>query len=261
MSVFKRNLHCLSSLHAAQSPTPAFPADLLRSLSQSIHAPIIADKVTDGYKYIKCFGLFGTYDNALHWLKSSSVKSKPKTILWLGSSLGNFKRHEVPPFLAGFGEAIQPGDTMLIGIDSCKDADRVYHAYNDRENVTHEFILNGLRHANELMNETAFNIEDWEVIGEYDEQAGRHHAFVLPRKDVVIDGVRIPQGERVRIEESYKYSRDEILELWEGARLAGNTVWSNSNGDYGETPFPHSRVKAHKCRPSPRLQAYCVLSC
>jgi L-histidine Nalpha-methyltransferase / hercynylcysteine S-oxide synthase len=164
----------------------------------------------------------------------SNVKNKPKTILWLGSSLGNFKRHEVPGFLAGFGEAVQPGDTMLIGIDSCKDADRVFHAYNDRENVTHEFILQGLTHANEIMNESIFNLDDWEAIGEYDKEAGRHHAFVSPRKDVVIDGVRVAQGERIRIEESYKYSRDEILQLWEKARLAGNTVWYNSKGDYGK---------------------------
>lgn len=197
-----------------------------------------ANIVVEGYKHVKCFGLHGTYDNALEWLKSSDVKTKPKTILWLGSSLGNFKRHEVPPFLAGFGDAIQPGDTMLIGIDSCKDADRVYHAYNDRDNVTHEFIINGLKNANEIMNETIFNVEDWEAIGEYDKEVGRHHAFVAPRKDVVIDGVHIPRGERIRIEESYKYSRDEILRLWEGAKLAGNTVWSNSRGDYGELWLP-----------------------
>jgi EasF-like predicted methyltransferase len=197
-----------------------------------------ANIVVEGYKHVKCFGLHGTYDNALEWLKSSDVKTKPKTILWLGSSLGNFKRHEVPPFLAGFGDAIQPGDTMLIGIDSCKDADRVYHAYNDRDNVTHEFIINGLKNANEIMNETIFKVEDWEAIGEYDKEVGRHHAFVAPRKDVVIDGVHIPRGERIRIEESYKYSRDEILRLWEGAKLAGNTVWSNSRGDYGELWLP-----------------------
>jgi uncharacterized SAM-dependent methyltransferase len=140
----------------------------------------------------------------------------------------------VPPFLASFGEAIQPGDTIMIGIDSCKDPKRVYHAYNDKDNVTHDFIMNGLKHANGLLKENAFNIEDWEVIGEYDKEAGRHHAFVSPRKDVVVDGVHIPKGERVRIEESYKYSRNEILQLWEGAGLAENTIWPNSKGDYGE---------------------------
>jgi len=188
---------------------------------------------TEGYRHVRCFGLYGTYDNALQWFKSSDAKSKPKTVLWLGSSLGNFKRHEVPPFLSGFVEFMQVGDTMLIGIDSCKDPERVYHAYNDREGITHEFILNGLKHANEVMGEQAFHPSDWEVIGEFDRDAGRHHAFVSPRKDVLIDGVMILQGERIRIEESYKYSREEVQEIWEGAKLAENTVWASSRGDYG----------------------------
>lgn len=189
---------------------------------------------TAGYKHVQCFGLYGTYDHALEWLKSEQIRSKPKHILWLGSSLGNFKRHEVPVFLAGFRDAIQPGDTMLIGIDSCKDPKRVYHAYNDRENVTHEFILNGLKHANRIIGQgSVFNLEDWQVIGEYDKESGRHHAFVSPRKSVVIDGVSIVPGERIRIEESYKYSREEIVKLWEEAGLAENSVWKNSRHDYG----------------------------
>jgi len=190
--------------------------------------------LAEGYKHVKPYGLHGTYDHALEWLKSSSVKDKPKTILWLGSSLGNFKRHEAAPFLAGFSDAIKTGDTMLIGIDSCKDPSRVYHAYNDRQNVTHEFILNGLKHANRLMEKETFKLDEWEVIGEFDEEAGRHHAFVSPLRDVLIEGVKISKGERIRIEESYKYSREEILELWEGAGLAENAVWSTDKGDYGK---------------------------
>jgi L-histidine Nalpha-methyltransferase / hercynylcysteine S-oxide synthase len=194
-----------------------------------------AEIPTDGYKHIKCFGLYGTYDHALEWLKSDQIRNKPKQILWLGSSLGNFKRGEVPPFLAGFKEAIQPGDAMLIGIDSCKDPKRVYHAYNDREDVTHDFIMNGLKHANRIMGDkNTFNIEDWEAIGEYDVGSGRHHAFVSPKKDVVVDGVPISKGERIRIEESYKYSPEEIVHLWEESGLIKNTTWANSQCDYGK---------------------------
>ncbi|KAF2121345.1 C-type lectin protein [Lophiotrema nucula] len=192
-----------------------------------------AEIPTEGYKHIKCFGLYGTYDQALAWLKSPNIIEKPKTILWLGSSLGNFKREELPPFLSGFRDAIGEGDTMLIGIDSCKDPNRVYHAYNDRDGTTHAFIHNGLKHANRITGENTFNLDDWEVIGEYDQVAGRHHAFVSPNKEVAIDGVTIAKGERLRIEESYKWSRDEILKLWETAGLAENSVWSNERSDYG----------------------------
>lgn len=188
-----------------------------------------------GYKHVKCFGLYGTYDQGLEWLKSKHVSGKPKTILWLGSSLGNFKRPDAAQFLAKFQDVLQPGDTLLVGIDSCKDPDRVYHAYNDSQGITHKFILNGLKHANQILGKgNSFNIEDWQVIGEYDIQAGRHHAFVSPLKDVVVDGVEISKGERIRIEESYKYSREEIEKLWGDSEFAESSVWSNEKGDYGE---------------------------
>lgn len=170
-------------------------------------------------------------------MQSSRIKDKPKTILWLGSSLGNFRREEVPPFLTGFRNALQPGDTMLIGIDSCKHPERVFHAYNDRDNVTHDFTLNGLKHANRIMGYTAFQLEDWEAIGAYNEKAGGHQAFVSPLKDVEIDGIPISKGERIRIEESYKYSREEVQRLWDEAGLVANTIWSNSRGDYGKRGF------------------------
>lgn len=182
---------------------------------------------------MKCYGLHGTYDHALEWLKSPQIKNRPKAILWLGSSLGNFKRHEVAPFLAAFCDAISPGDTLLIGIDSCKEPERVYHAYNDREGVTRDFTLNGLKHANRIMGKIVFDPEDWDAVGAFNEAIGGHQAFVLPKRDVDIDGVKIRKGERIRIEESYKYSTEEIEHLWVEAGLAGNTVFSNLTGNYG----------------------------
>ncbi|KAF2690520.1 hypothetical protein K458DRAFT_413301 [Lentithecium fluviatile CBS 122367] len=192
-----------------------------------------AEIPTEGYKHVKCYGLHGTYDHALEWLKSPQIKDRPKTILWLGSSLGNIKRHEVAPFLAGFCDAISTGDTMLIGIDSCKESDRVFHAYNDHEGVTREFTLNGLKHANRIMGDTVFDPENWDAVGRYNDNLGGHQAFVAPLRDVDVDGVQIPKGERIRIEESYKYSTEEIEHLWAEAGLIGNTVFSNSKGNYG----------------------------
>jgi uncharacterized SAM-dependent methyltransferase len=90
---------------------------------------------------------------------------------------------------------------MVIGLDGCQDPDKVYHAYNDRGDVTHNFTMNGLQHANQLLGHEAFNIADWEATGEYDKQGSRHRAFVVPKTDVTVEGVSIKKGEKVRIEE------------------------------------------------------------
>ena len=67
---------------------------------------------------------------------------------------------------------------MLIGMDACQDSDKVYHGYNDRHGKTHEFVLNGLTHANRLLKKGVFKVEDWKVIGEYDAIGGPSPGFL-----------------------------------------------------------------------------------
>ncbi|KAK7543299.1 C-type lectin protein [Phyllosticta citricarpa] len=193
----------------------------------------LAEVPSQSFKHVKCFGLHATYDDGLEWLKKPEIASRPKTVLWMGSSIGNFKREECPGFLRSVGASLQEGDTLLIGIDSCLDPKRVHRAYNDSEGVTHQFILNGLEHANRLLGAQAFKPGEWKVVGEFDSLNGRHQAFVVPIKDVVVDDVLVKAGERVRIEESYKFSPGDIRRLFDDAHLAQGARWMNQKGDYG----------------------------
>ncbi|KAK4994701.1 hypothetical protein LTR66_005325 [Elasticomyces elasticus] len=184
------------------------------------------------YKHVKCLGLHGTYDDGLAWLRSPENATKPKSILSFGSSIGNFKRDEAAAFLRGFAGILHTRDSLIIGIDACEDPDKVYHAYNDRDGLTHEFVLNSLQHANRLMGRTVFNTQKWSVIGEYNGTLGCHQAFVSPMVDVHINDAIIKSGERVLIEESYKYSSEQSRRLWVGANIAEDATWSKANGDY-----------------------------
>jgi uncharacterized SAM-dependent methyltransferase len=44
---------------------------------------------TPTFKHVKCHGLHGTYDDGLEWLKNPENASRPKCVLWLGSSIGS----------------------------------------------------------------------------------------------------------------------------------------------------------------------------
>lgn len=184
------------------------------------------------YKHVRCHGLFGTYDDGLAWMKQAANVGKPKCILWMGSSIGNLERTEAADFLKGFSEVLQGQDSMLIGIDACQKGEKIYHAYNDKRGITHEFILNGLVHANKLMGKEVFIKADWRVVGEYDEEAGRHQAFYSPVRDVVVEGTLIGAGEKVRIEESYKYSLLQSDELWQRAGLMVRARFGNRINEY-----------------------------
>jgi L-histidine Nalpha-methyltransferase / hercynylcysteine S-oxide synthase len=187
------------------------------------------------FQNVNCYGLHGTYDDGLDWLKTSQVASKPKAVLSMGSSIGNFTKPGATLFVKSFGDILRPGDCLLIGIDACKDPEKIFHAYNDQEGVTHQFILNGLHHANHLLRSQDFDIRDWKVFGEYkyDDQGGRHVAFVSPAKDVVIDGIKIRKNEKIQIEESHKYAADDANRLFNEAGLVQGARWSNQHADYG----------------------------
>ncbi|EGO59462.1 hypothetical protein NEUTE1DRAFT_145472 [Neurospora tetrasperma FGSC 2508] len=195
------------------------------------------------YKHVKCHGLLGTYDDGRDWLKAPENINKQKCILHLGSSIGNFNRSDAATFLKGFTDVLGPNDKMLIGVDACNDPARVYHAYNDKVGITHEFILNGLRNANEILGETAFIEGDWRVIGEYvyDEEGGRHQAFYGPTRDTMVMGELIRSHDRIQIEQSLKYSKEESERLWSTAGLEQVSEWTYGN-EYGLHLLAKSRM-------------------
>ncbi|KAL8695927.1 MAG: hypothetical protein Q9224_003069 [Gallowayella concinna] len=188
--------------------------------------------VPQRYEYVSCHGLLGTYDDGLEWLKRSDRQQRPTWILSLGSSIGNFGREEAVAFLQGFAATLGGNDRMLVGLDACQDAQKVYRAYNDMRGKTHEFVLNGLLHANRLLSKEAFKLQDWTVIGEFDEAAGRHQAFYSPNKSLVIDGVYLEAGEKIRVEESYKYTTVQRNELWHKVGLVQQVCFGNKTDDY-----------------------------
>ncbi|KAK2624399.1 hypothetical protein QTJ16_006349 [Diplocarpon rosae] len=202
------------------------------------------------FKNVKCHGLHGTYDDGLDWLKTPENIARPKCVMSLGSSIGNFSRAAAAQFLKGFSQVLRSSDSMLIGLDATDDPSKVYHAYNDREGVTHKFILNGLANANRIYNEQVFEEKDWRVIGEYvyDQEGGRHQAFYSPVRDVFIKGVQVKAGERIHIEQSLKYSPEGAAQLWKDSGLIEVDRMSASSDAYGL--YLLKRNMAFKTNPS-----------
>lgn len=213
------------------------------------------------FKYVSCHGLLGTYDDGREWLKHPSLTGRSKCILHLGSSVGNFSRDEAAAFLGGFADVLRPSDSMIVGVDACNNPAKVYHAYNDSKGLTHQFILNGLSHANELLSEEAFKVEEWRVIGEYvyDDEGGRHQAFVAPTRPTDVLGSRVMPHERIEIEQSLKYSDEETMTLWAQSGLTEMGRWSRGD-EYGlhmlqKSAMPFSLIPSlYAAEPLPAVQ-------
>jgi EasF-like predicted methyltransferase len=203
------------------------------------------------FSHVKCHGLLGTYGDGLAWLAKPENKVESKCILTLGSSIGNFSREDAAEFLSGFAQVLNPSDSILVGIDACQDKQRVYSAYNDKQGVTQSFYRNGLSRANVLLGHEAFKLEEWEVVGAYNERAQRHEAFFSPLKDVTINEIPLLRGERIRLEEAYKYSPAQSEALCHAAGLYPAAIFGNSGDNYREQSSFSLPYLYHTLHPSP----------
>ena len=191
-------------------------------------------------------GLHGTYDDGRAWLRAAA--DRPRCVLWLGSSVGNFERRAAAGFLRAFaGDALRAGsaDCMLVAIDGCKAPARVHAAYNDARGVTAQFILAGLAAANGILGAEHFRAAEWRYVGEWNAALARHQAYYVATADVRFDGalagLSVRRGERVNIEYSYKFDAADARLLWDDAGLVASAQWANARGDYRARPPPPPR--------------------
>ena len=109
----------LEAIDAAGKDVDYYALDLsLKELQRTL-------AVVPRFKHVRCHGLHGTYDDGLSWIRSPALAARPKCVMSLGSSIGNFDRKDAASFLKQFSDCLQYGDTLLIGLDACNDPGKV----------------------------------------------------------------------------------------------------------------------------------------
>ncbi|PWY91603.1 hypothetical protein BO94DRAFT_397650 [Aspergillus sclerotioniger CBS 115572] len=180
------------------------------------------------FSHVRCFGLLGTYDDGREWMQLPEIRSRSKTIISLGSTLGSFQRPDAADFLASFvGKASGRNTSLLLGLDGCKDPERVLAAYNDPEGVNRRFIKHGLERANDILGYEAFDLEKWSVTGRWDAEHGSHNQYYLPSGEVALGGAIVPAGRSILAVQSHKYDADDRDALCQRAGLDAVDAWAS----------------------------------
>lgn len=132
--------------------------------------------------------------------------------LWLGGSIGNMERREAASFLEMVREQLP---RIVVGVDLRKSRDVLIPAYDDPSGVTAEFSLNLLRRVSKEL-DADFDLGAFRHVADYDEETGKVEIELESLRDqsVAIDAIGLDlefaKGERIHIEDSTKYSFDEI---------------------------------------------------
>ncbi|KAG2101110.1 uncharacterized protein F5147DRAFT_581772 [Suillus discolor] len=162
----------------------------------------------------------------------------PLHLLFLGSSLGNFKRGEDAKFLRAL--PLEPGrDTLLLGLDHDNGRKEIELAYNDPQGYTRDFILNGLKTAGRALgDESMFAEQNWEYVNTYNESKRCHEAYYRCTRTHDINPPMAPrpiqflEDELVNMEISHKYSEADIYTLFTEGKLRPIQRWTDNTGRY-----------------------------
>jgi L-histidine Nalpha-methyltransferase len=149
-----------------------------------------------------------------------------------GSTLGQYPAATVIRFLENVRRSLSGSvpPVFVIGIDQCRDPERVLPAYNDRDGVSAAFTLNMLLHINRLTG------------SDFDPRSFRHKALWNAREErieiylesrveqsVHIGGsiVRFAAGETIQTGLSYKYGKERFLSLAAEAGWRSAGFWQD----------------------------------
>ncbi|EJD41459.1 hypothetical protein AURDEDRAFT_115403 [Auricularia subglabra TFB-10046 SS5] len=164
--------------------------------------------------------------------EAESSPPKPLHILFLGSSVGNFPRDDAATFLRSL--PLNPGDTLLMGLDGRNAKELVEPAYRDPAGHTERFIMNGLKSVARVLglSEEELSAQNWTYESRFNDELGRHEAYykcTKPHSVRLSDSQKVSfaQDELVHIENAHKYSDEDAHALFDAARLRPAHRWQD----------------------------------
>jgi len=163
-------------------------------------------------------------------------------VLFLGSNIGNFERADAITFLQAIRRVLRKEDALLLGADLKKDRQTLEAAYNDALGVTRAFIVNELARINRELGGD-FDLWAFGLRSVYNEAAGRVEVYVesLRSQTVNIRGLdlslTLEAGERIHMEQSYKYSIEDLSGLAAQSGFELTRTWLDEQSRFSSNLF------------------------
>ncbi|SPM30069.1 L-histidine N(alpha)-methyltransferase [Mycobacterium terramassiliense] len=161
-----------------------------------------------------------------------------RLFVFLGSTIGNLTPEPRAEFLSTLAGVMRPGDSLLLGTDLVKNAERLVRAYDDAAGVTARFNRNVLAVINRQL-DADFDVEAYQHVARWntdDERiemwlrAGRRQRVRVGALDLTVD---FADGEEMLTEVSCKFRPDGVSAELAEAGLRRVRWWTDGAGDFG----------------------------
>jgi L-histidine N-alpha-methyltransferase len=175
---------------------------------------------------------------------------RPKLLVFLGSSVGNYEPDNAVDLLRHVAGAMGPCDRFLLGTDLDKDRATLEAAYDDAKGVTAMFNRNLLVRINRELGGD-FAPERFAHEARYRPEWRRVEMHLVSRgkQTVRIPGagltVRFADGESIHTENSHKYTAEDLANLAARAGFVEESAWTDRQGRFRVQRWKRSLVTGH----------------
>jgi len=203
------------------------PFDVAESVVRRPAEDLVAE-----YPGLRVHGVIGDFERHLDCVPPASG---PRTVAFLGGTIGNFPPGSRRRFLRGIASGLRPADRLLLGTDLVKDPEVIRRAYDDAAGITAEFNRNVLHVLNRELG-ADFDPDGFEHVALFDTErewiemrlrAVRTATVTIP--DVGLE-VQFAAGEEVRTEISAKFTRPRLEGDYAAAGLRMTDWWTDPDG-------------------------------
>jgi dimethylhistidine N-methyltransferase len=158
-----------------------------------------------------------------------------RLVLYIGSSIGNFDRHEAMHLLQQVRAGLNPGDGLLLGVDLVKDEGILQAAYDDAAGVTAAFNRNLLTRLNrELQADFDLGAFAHRAVWNGTESRIEMHLVSQVAQTVRLAAldlqIEFVPGESIHTENSYKYRTGQAEEMLAEAGITPVERWTDARG-------------------------------
>jgi dimethylhistidine N-methyltransferase len=160
----------------------------------------------------------GEWMSGLSRIRQKRDSTLPLLVLFVGSSIGNIERQQLPEFLGALHSHLRPGDFFLLGADLVKDVGVMKAAYDDPTGVTAAFNLNLLGRINREF-EADFDLTSFAHDVKWNAEARRIEMHLLCCRDQQVSSrilnttFSFRAGETIWTESCHKFDLPELEEL------------------------------------------------
>jgi dimethylhistidine N-methyltransferase len=203
-------------------------------------ALVSCERELDDLAHVSILGFETEYLDGLSRAVARRQPGDAVVVLFLGSSIGNFDRRPAEEFLRGIRQALESGDSLLLGTDLEKPLTQLIPAYDDSLGVTEAFNRNLLARINRELGGD-FDLSRFEHVALYNARERRieMHLRSVEAQTVTIEETQFTflSDETIWTESCHKYGRDEPAEMARHTGFECIAQWMDVEWGFTENLF------------------------